>query len=90
MALRLGCPARTLPARVPGRGAAVSLTSKAWRHFRHREAVLEAGEVYCCDPDPKGGKIICTRPAGHDGKHAAHGEDPDVPLWTWPNDKEDP
>jgi hypothetical protein len=63
----------------------MSRTSKAARYFRHRAAVLDAGEVYCCDPDPKGSTIIiCTRPAGHDGPHAAHGEDPDVPLWTWP------
>lgn len=69
----------------------MSLTAKAGRHFRHRAAVIEAGEVYCCDNDPASsvGGIICTRPAGHTGKHAAHGTDPDVPLWTWPND-EDP
>jgi hypothetical protein len=61
----------------------MTLTRKTWRHFALREAVLEAGEVYCSDPDPRGSGIICTRPAGHDGRHAAHGEDPDKPLWTW-------
>jgi hypothetical protein len=62
----------------------VTLTRKTWRYFALRAAVLDAGEVYCSDPDPRGGLgIMCTRPAGHDGRHAAHGEDPDKPLWTW-------
>lgn len=64
-------------------GEGMSASAKARRHFLYREAVRTAGEVYCCDPDPKGGSIICTRPAGHTGRHAAHGNDPDVPLWTW-------
>lgn len=61
----------------------MSLTRKAWRYFALREAVLSAGEVYCADPDPRGG-IMCSRPSGHDGAHAAHGNDPDKPMWTWP------
>lgn len=49
-----------------------------------REAVLIAGEEFCCDPDPDSSVgVVCTRPAGHRGKHAAHGDNPDVPLWTW-------
>lgn len=63
-------------------------SKKAWKHARLRAAVPEAGEVHCADPDPVGSGIMCTRPAGHDGRHAAHGNDPDVPLWTWPDETE--
>lgn len=53
----------------------------ASRHFRYRAAV--AGEELCAAPDGHGLGGCCTRPAGHRGPHAAHGEDPDVPLETW-------
>lgn len=58
---------------------------KATRYFAMREAVLSAGEVYCAEADPKSSVgVMCSRPAGHRGRHAVHGTDPDRPMWTWP------
>ena len=58
------------------------------RYFMYRKAEPGAGETFCLAPDPQGGMVVCTRPAGHTGKHAAHGDDPDKPLWTWHREEE--
>lgn len=44
---------------------------------------VDHDEIGCYAMQPDQYRLICTRPEGHDGPHAAHGVDDLMPLAVW-------